>query len=150
MLYVTHDQVEAMTLGDRVAVLRAGRIEQVGAPLEVYDYPLSAFVGRFLGTPPMNVVSSELLPADRRRAPVFGIRPERIRIAEPSAGISGRVSLVEQVGASAVIHVETGHGPILVRTERRDVPGPGVEVGLDFDDVDVRYFASEDGPAVAG
>jgi ABC-type sugar transport system ATPase subunit len=150
MLYVTHDQVEAMTLGDRVAVLRSGKLEQVGPPLEVYDHPLSAFVGRFLGTPPMNILSSELLPADRRRAPVFGIRPERVRIEEPGDGISGRVTLVEQVGASAVVHVESTHGLILVRTERRNVPGPGVEVGLSFDDVDLRYFAADDGPAVAG
>ncbi|MGH2807295.1 MAG: ABC transporter ATP-binding protein [Actinomycetota bacterium] len=149
MLYVTHDQVEAMTLGDRVAVLRTGRLEQVGPPLEVYDYPLSAFVGRFLGTPPMNIVSSELLPADRRSSPVFGIRPERIRLGEPDGGIAGRIALVEQVGASTVVHVHTDHGEMLVRTDRRDVPGPGVEVGLEFNDADVRYFASEDGPAVA-
>ncbi|MDQ3941310.1 MAG: ABC transporter ATP-binding protein [Actinomycetota bacterium] len=148
-LYVTHDQVEAMTLGDRVAVLRAGRLEQVGPPLEVYDYPLTAFVGRFLGTPPMNILSSDLLPSDRRAAPVFGIRAERIRLTDIGAGIPARISLVEQVGASTVVHLETSAGPLLVRLERGDVPGPGAEIGISFDDGDIRYFAGEDGPAVA-
>ena len=148
-LYVTHDQVEAMTLGDRVAVLRVGKIEQVGSPLEVYDYPLTAFVGRFLGTPPMNILPAELLPADRRAAPVFGIRAERIRLSESATGIPARVVLVEQIGATAVVHLETDRGPVIARMERRDVPGPGMEVGVVFDDADIRYFASEDGLAVA-
>jgi ABC-type sugar transport system ATPase subunit len=149
MLYVTHDQVEAMTLGDRIAVLRNGVLEQVGAPLEVYDHPMSAFVGRFMGTPPMNILPARLLPADRRVAPAFGVRPERIRLGESSPSFTATVTLVEQVGAMTVIHLEADGIPLIARTDHRIVPGPGEQIGVSFSDTDLRYFESEDGRAVA-
>jgi ABC-type sugar transport system ATPase subunit len=149
MLYVTHDQVEAMTLGDRIAVLRDGHVEQVGTPLEVYDHPMSAFVGRFMGTPPMNILPSRLLPADRRVAPAFGVRAERIRLGADGAAFTATVRGVEQLGASAVIHMESDGTQIVARTGAREVPSPGGVVGISFDERDVRFFESEDGRAVA-
>ena len=149
-LYVTHDQVEAMTLGDRVAVLRDGHVEQVGAPLEVYDYPMSAFVGRFLGTPPMNILPSKLLPADRRVAPTFGVRPELIRLDGGPGNFRARVTLVEQIGASTVVHLDAEGSEVVARITRRDAPGIGSEVAVAFADEDVRHFESQDGRAVAG
>ena len=149
MLYVTHDQVEAMTLGDRIAVLRDGHLEQVGSPLEVYDHPMSAFVGRFLGTPPMNILPARLLPAERRVAPVFGIRPEQIRLGESSPSFVTTVTLVEQVGASTVVYLEVDGVPLIARSDRRDGFEPGERLGVSFSDADVRYFESEDGRAVA-
>ena len=149
MLYVTHDQVEAMTLGDRVAVLRDGRLEQVGPPLEVYDHPLTAFVGRFLGTPPMNILPSGLLPPDRRAAPFFGVRAEKVHLRSGPSGLRADVVLVEQIGASTVVHLEAGGHPLVARVESRDTPGPGTTIDVSFDDEDLRYFESEDGRAVA-
>ena len=149
MLYVTHDQVEAMTLGDRVAVLRDGRLEQVGPPLEVYDHPLSAFVGRFLGTPPMNILPTRLLPADRRAAPVFGIRAEKLRLRPGPTAIRAEVVLVEQIGASTVVHLEADGETLAARVEEREVPSPGTTVDLSFEDDDLHFFESDEGRAVA-
>lgn len=149
MLYVTHDQVEAMTMGDRIAVLRDGHVEQVGTPLEVYDHPMSAFVGRFMGTPPMNILPSRLLPADRRIASTFGVRAERIRLGEDDSAFSATVRGVEQLGASAVIHLESDGIEIVARSGDRAVPSPGALVGISFDDHDVRFFDADDGRAVA-
>lgn len=147
-IYVTHDQVEAMTLGDRIAVLRAGRVEQVGPPLELYDHPATAFVAGFLGAPPMNILPSDLLAPEHRRAPVFGIRPERVRLRDTDPRIRTKVVLVEHIGSSTVVHLETGDGPLIARTSDRDVPSPGESVDIGFDDSDIRYFESEDGRAV--
>ena len=149
MLYVTHDQVEAMTLGDRIAVLRDGHVEQVGTPLEVYDHPMSAFVGRFMGTPPMNILPSRLLPADRRIASTFGVRAERIRLGQEDPVFTATVHGVEQLGASAVIHMASDGVEIVARSGAREVPSPGQLVGISFDDHDVRFFDSDDGRAVA-
>ncbi|MBW3594324.1 MAG: ABC transporter ATP-binding protein [Actinobacteria bacterium] len=147
-IYVTHDQVEAMTLGDRIAVLRNGRVEQVGAPLELYDHPASAFVGRFLGTPPMSILSSEVLTPDRRKAAAFGIRPERVRLADADGDVKATVEVVEHIGSSTVVHLRTSHGELLARTPGRDVPQPGETVMVSFADRDIRFFESEDGRAV--
>ncbi len=148
-LYVTHDQVEAMTLGDRVAVLRDGQLEQVGPPLEVYDHPMTAFVGRFLGTPPMNILPAQMLPPDRRKAPAFGVRAEHIRLGQDGALFNARVVTVEQVGASSVVHLDADGISLIARSESRDVPGPGSDVAVTFSEKHVRYFDSEDGRAVA-
>ena len=149
MLYVTHDQVEAMTLGDRVAVLRDGKLEQVGTPLEVYDHPMTTFVGRFLGTPPMNILPARLLPADRHAAPVFGIRAEKIVLGADNGVFRAAVSLVEQIGAATIVHLEADGASLAARTTERDAPAPGSEVSVSFDEADVRYFDAEDGRAVA-
>ena len=147
-VYVTHDQVEAMTLGDRIAVLRDGRVEQVGAPLDLYDRPATAFVGRFLGTPPMNILSTEVLTPERRKAPTFGIRPERVRLDGSGDGVPATVRVVEQIGSSTLVHLDTAHGSLVVRTDDRRVPDLGVGVHVSFADEHIRYFESDDGRAL--
>ena len=147
MIYVTHDQVEATTMGDRIAVLRAGKVEQAGRPQDVYRSPASGFVARFLGTPPMNLVPAEVLG---QREGWRGVRPERISIGTPEAGrLVGRVSAVEPLGSEGLVHVEVGAEHFLVRILWESVPEAGAEVGLSFDDGDVYAFESRDGKSLA-
>jgi multiple sugar transport system ATP-binding protein len=133
MIYVTHDQVEAMTLGDRVVVLQAGRIEQVGTPLEVYRRPRNIFVAEFLGSPPMNFLPSHIAavtdhgvvvalpgggqlliaaePGSMRplaRA-TLGVRPEALHL-DPEGALSGVVSTVQHLGAHSLLHVKFEQG----------------------------------------
>jgi multiple sugar transport system ATP-binding protein len=125
MIYVTHDQEEAMTLGTRIAVMRGGAIEQVGAPLEVYRTPVNAFVAGFVGSPPMNLMRGSWIEGRRielgTRGPVLeleprgseaggdvlvGIRPHDVEIAAPpEADAGGRVQVVEPLGSSVVLHL---------------------------------------------
>lgn len=146
MIYVTHDQVEATTMGDRVAVLRDGRVEQVGRPQDVYKNPATGFVARFLGTPPMNLFPAETLG---RGEGWVGLRPERISLkARGDGNVDGRVTMVEPLGSEGVVHVEIGTTRILVREVWESVPQPGDEVGLGFEDEDVYRFESRDGSAI--
>jgi multiple sugar transport system ATP-binding protein len=104
IVYVTHDQIEAMTMGDRVAVLRDGRLEQVGAPQDLYDRPASLFVAAFIGSPAMN-----LLPPGRfdDRDVIVGIRPEALHPAlAGERAIEGWVALVESLGSDLLVHVD--------------------------------------------
>ena len=107
-IYVTHDQVEALTLGDRVAVMNDGRLEQVGTPEELYDEPANVFVGGFIGSPPMSFL--------RRDGALLGVRPEHVRPwADGLLGpIDGRVAYVEALGRETLVGVETGDGATLV------------------------------------
>ena len=125
-LYVTHDQVEAMTLGDRIIVLRDGAIEQVGSPRELYDHPANIFVAQFLGTPRMNILAATMTDGAQARladgrtialpdlasppAPdskmSIGIRPEDIAIGEASGALSFTVGFVERLGGMATVHLQ--------------------------------------------
>jgi sn-glycerol 3-phosphate transport system ATP-binding protein len=146
MIYVTHDQVEATTMGDRVAVLRDGKVEQVGAPQDVYRHPATGFVARFLGTPPMNLFPSEVLNG---AGGWNGVRPEHISIAAPDEGrLSGRVRAVEPLGSEGVVHVDVAHSTLLARVPWDSVPTRGETVGLEFADANVYSFESRDGKAV--
>ena len=104
MIYVTHDQVEAMTMGERIVVMNGGRIQQAAAPLEVYHRPANRFVASFIGTPPMNLVPPGILDLGR----TVGIRPEAVRVekADDGAGdgLSATVDLVEPLGAETLVH----------------------------------------------
>jgi len=144
-IYVTHDQVEAMTLADRVVVLRDGAIEQVGSPLELYDRPANQFVAQFIGTPQMNVVDTAKLPALRdavgaAQAPdgFIGVRPENVMVRPAGAGrLSGRVELVESLGADTLIYAQVADGggagvQIVARQSERTSLAPGDAVGLDI------------------
>ena len=147
-IYVTHDQVEAMTMGDRVAVLRAGRVEQIAPPTELYDRPATAFVARFLGTPPMNLFSSSLLAVDIGH-PFVGVRPEHVRLVAVDEGrIRGVVAAVELLGDIAVVHIVAGDEKIAAKVLREAAPRRGDEVGLAFEDAQVHVFASRDGAAL--
>jgi multiple sugar transport system ATP-binding protein len=124
IVYVTHDQIEAMTMGDRVAVLRDGRLEQVDAPQALYDRPASLFVAAFIGSPAMN-----LLPPGRfgDRDAIVGIRPEALHPAQADEpAIEGWVALVESLGSDLLVHVDVdAHERIVARLE----PGQGVNRG---------------------
>jgi multiple sugar transport system ATP-binding protein len=114
MIYVTHDQVEAMTMADRIVVLNRGHIEQVGSPLELYNKPDSLFVAGFIGSPKMNFVTG--VEAARHKAHTIGIRPEHIGIGKGKDAWSGKVLLAENLGADAFLHVDAGpFGKLIVR-----------------------------------
>jgi multiple sugar transport system ATP-binding protein len=141
-IYVTHDQVEAMTLADRVVVLRDGQIEQVGTPLELYDKPANQFVAQFIGTPQMNVVAAKDLPqleaACGLKAPpggFVGLRPENITLRPAGGGVlQGRVELVEALGAETLIYLSTAHGAQLVARQNSRTPlHAGDTVGVEID-----------------
>ncbi|MDF1609240.1 ABC transporter ATP-binding protein [Hoeflea sp. YIM 152468] len=107
MVYVTHDQVEAMTMADKIVVLRAGHIEQVGSPLELYRAPRNLFVASFIGSPKMNLISGS--EAAKRSASTIGIRPEHISVS-PTEGLwKGRVGVSEHLGSDTFFYVhDTG------------------------------------------
>ncbi len=133
MLYVTHDQVEAMTLGDRICLLRGGVIQQVGTPMELYERPANAFVARFIGTPPMNVWTGEVLAGGRRFRSTggvelalpqnvspgpaeVGLRPEHLSLTTVTDGphLRVHVELVERMGATSLLHARTPGGEIIL------------------------------------
>ena len=113
MIYVTHDQVEAMTLADRIVVLRDGRIEQVGAPMELYNNPANEFVAGFIGSPKMNFLNAEALGQPGKS---LGIRPEHITLSPDQGQIEARVSHVEHLGGETLIYLRADpHGLVTVR-----------------------------------
>jgi len=148
-IYVTHDQVEAMTLADRVVVLRDGAIEQVGTPLELYDRPANRFVAQFIGTPQMNVVEAAAVPQLESvlgiKVPAggyVGLRPESVALTAAGAGqVQAQVELVESLGAETLIHVSTDRGAQFVaRQNQRSELHAGDTVGLAFDPAAAHLF----------
>ncbi|CAD5366332.1 Alpha-glucoside transport ATP-binding protein AglK [Rubrivivax sp. A210] len=148
-IYVTHDQVEAMTLADRVVVLRDGQIEQVGTPLALYDRPANQFVAQFIGTPQMNVLPAAKLPqlaeVGGMAVPAggfVGLRPEDIRVQLAGQGqLQGTVELVEALGAETLIHVATSTGAIVIsRQNSRTTLHAGNPVGLSIDATAAHLF----------
>ncbi len=140
-IYVTHDQVEAMTLADRVVVLRDGLIEQVGTPLELYDHPANQFVAQFIGTPQMNVSPLLQMPAlIQQQAPAgavggsIGLRPENVVVHPAGQGaIQGQVDLIEALGAETLIYLRTAEGaPLVARQSERTRLAAGDAVTLDI------------------
>ena len=111
IIYVTHDQTEAMTLGDRIVVLNGGVIEQVGTPMELYNNPKNQFVAGFIGSPQMNFISQSS-PGNGSPA-TLGIRPEHIEIASAKGDIAGAVSHVEQLGGDTNIYVDCGESGLI-------------------------------------
>ena len=116
MIYVTHDQVEAMTLADRICVLRDGVVEQVGTPLELYEKPASMFVAGFIGSPKMNFLNGKF--AESNKAHTIGVRAEHLNLAANGAGWQGKVIHTENLGADSYVFVDVGTGsaePVIVR-----------------------------------
>ncbi|SFC80128.1 ABC transporter ATP-binding protein [Tropicimonas isoalkanivorans] len=126
MIYVTHDQVEAMTMADKIVVLRAGNIEQVGSPLELYRTPRNLFVAGFIGSPKMNFVSGP--EAQKRDATTIGIRPEHTRVSTDTGDWPGVVGVSEHLGSDTFFHVKCDafEEPLTVRA--------GGEVDLKYGD----------------
>jgi multiple sugar transport system ATP-binding protein len=164
MVYVTHDQTEAMTLGQRIAVFNSGRIEQVGAPLELFSTPANQFVAGFLGSPKMNFIP--LSPTDsptRCRVGAWthetpsagvrtlGIRPEDVRVTRDANGMRARVEHVEHLGDLIIVHTRLAESD--TRVLAKFAPGPAVMVGsgedvyLSFSEQSAHWFA-ENGVAI--
>ena len=113
MIYVTHDQVEAMTLADKIVVLRAGKVEQVGAPMELYNNPANTFVAGFIGSPQMNFLNAAALGQGQGS---IGIRPEHLTIRRDTGDLPGKVSHVEKLGGETLVYVHAeGHGLLTTR-----------------------------------
>ena len=104
-IYVTHDQVEAMTMADRIVVLNAGSIEQYGSPLELYERPANLFVAGFIGSPRMNLIGHEV--AERYGAATIGIRPEHIRVGRDGEGWEGTVRAAEHLGSDTFFYIDS-------------------------------------------
>jgi sn-glycerol 3-phosphate transport system ATP-binding protein len=131
MVYVTHDQTEAMTMADRVVLMRDGRIEQNGPPEQLYSRPATAFTARFIGTPPMNLIA--------RDGMLIGIRPEHIRIVSQD-GHPARVKSVEHLGADSIVLCEIGGQPVSVRQDGFSKAVPGDDIRLAWTPADEHQF----------
>lgn len=133
-IYVTHDQIEAMTLADRVVVLQAGVIEQAGPPMELYDSPANKFVAQFIGMPQMNIVPISNYPAAPNKATEVGIRPEHLAVASyETAVLKGDIEMVEALGNETLIHVNlegSKNAQIVVRQYEQTDLKPGDKVGV--------------------
>jgi multiple sugar transport system ATP-binding protein len=116
MIYVTHDQIEAMTMADKIVVLDLGAISQVGAPLELYNRPDNLFVARFIGSPTMNIVKGP--SAQKRGAEAIGIRPEHTDISTTEGEWPGTVRVAEHLGSETFVYVDVdGLGQFTVRVD---------------------------------
>ena len=171
MVYVTHDQVEAMTLADKIVVLRAGEVEQVGAPLTLYHEPRNLFVAGFIGSPQMNFIKTKVTKVGAEGATValpgggeitarvradevqegepitLGVRPEHITENGAGVGVKGKVDVVEQLGESHLLHLDLEDGQRMVARAKGDAPvreGEQVTIGVDGGDCHVFH---EDGLA---
>ena len=141
MIYVTHDQTEAMTLADKIVVLRDGRVEQVGSPMELYNNPANQFVAGFLGSPSMNFLSKTAI--DLPKGGTLGVRPEHLRMVDQGR-ISGTVTHVERLGGDTNLLVRTEADEMLtVRLFGQDATEVGASVTLDYDDAAAFVFDSE-------
>lgn len=161
MLYVTHDQVEALTLGDLVAVLDRGTIQQVGTPDEVFRRPANRLVASFVGTPGMNVAPAALEDGGVRAGPFhlhppglgstgagriqLGVRPAAVTMGDVGSGARATVELVEVSGEDAYVHVATGGVRLVATVPASRRPEPGTEVGVHLDPRDVYVFDAESG-----
>ena len=171
MLYVTHDQAEAMTLGDRIVVLNGGRVQQIDTPLGVYRAPRNTFVAGFVGSPAMNLVEgtvasedgalafhatggafSLLLPPRWRgtlasrdgQAVLLGIRPEDVRAAtQADTGVRMRVDLVEPLGQELLVTARLGEHEVIARLPPAAAAQPGQDITLAFDPEALHFFDSE-------
>ena len=152
MIYVTHDQVEAMTLADRIVVLEFGKIAQVGTPRELYENPASLFVAEFIGSPKMNILeagSPGLRLTPHAGVKKIGIRPEHLQIGSEGQGImDGTVDVMEYLGADTFLIIDAGGlGQVTVRTDGDTAIREGDRIGLMAPEDRLRFFAV-DGKAI--
>ena len=163
-IYVTHDQIEAMTLAHRVAVMNTGIVQQIATPREIYDNPANLFVAGFIGSPPMNTIPGEIadgafVTADGRvpigdfaprKNVIFGFRPEDARIVEPADGdIRGLIYACELTGNETIVTVQVGKGQTVVKMDKNyDVPAD-TPVGIAIDRDKIRMFDEVKGDRLA-
>jgi sn-glycerol 3-phosphate transport system ATP-binding protein len=161
-LYVTHDQVEAMTLADRLVAMNDGRVEQIGTPMDLYETPASLFVAQFIGSPPMNILPCVVqgghamfgeikmlpVPAPDGTVVSVGIRPEHVVVREPAATpLRGVVELVERLGAETLAHVsiisERSRFMAVAKVPEGTAPKEGDAVALDAQHRRLSLFNAE-------
>ena len=155
MIYVTHDQVEAMTLADKIVVLRDGRIEQVGSPIDLYDNPANAFVAQFIGSPKMNFFdpadltgsAGSVLGRETQANEQVGLRPEHLT---PTTGsdsvVEGRLELVENLGEYALVHLVTEQGTeFIAKTEKPPQVAKGETLGFTIKPELAHFFNKDTG-----
>jgi multiple sugar transport system ATP-binding protein len=137
IVFVTHDQVEAMTLADRIVVMREGHILQVGAPMELYEKPADVFTARFIGSPTMNILSGAVLASATGTIPadvLVGVRPQELHVLaadEPAdLVLTGNVAVVEPLGPETFVHVEVGDGLVLGTASAKAPPAVGERVRI--------------------
>ena len=152
MVHVTHDQTEAMVLGDRIAVLRDGRLEQVGTPGEIWHTPATTFVAKFVGSPPMNLLPGEcaadlaLPPAGADR--MIGFRPEAVRLGAAD-GVAAVVTRADVIGADAHVYLDLSGREIVTRVAAEDRPAAGAKVRVSVRPADLHHFAATTGTRLA-
>ncbi|MDZ4654988.1 MAG: ABC transporter ATP-binding protein [Coriobacteriia bacterium] len=174
-IYVTHDQVEAMTMGQQAVVMDSGRVQQAASPRDVYLYPQNIFVAGFVGSPPMNLVKvgvstngdgravldlgaddrvhvsrelSEQLRPHVGDSVTFGVRPEHIKLSADSEGLRYHVEMVELLGHDTLLHLSGVGAPLLARVDSRYAPSPGEELRVDFDYDHVSVFHPDTGLSI--
>lgn len=162
-IYVTHDQIEAMTMADRIVLMYGGRIEQVGKPLELYDRPATAFVAQFIGSPTMNMIRGTArpngagyslvtnaglkfaLPADAKvqdgQPLILGLRPEHLEISD--SGLNCSVTLTEPLGREILLYGTVGSDSICIAPGHRPRISPGDRIGISYDPNDACVFDSQ-------
>jgi multiple sugar transport system ATP-binding protein len=166
-VYVTHDQLEAMQMGDKIVVMNHGVIEQFGKPQDVYDKPATMFVAEFIGSPCMNFLrfhgnvqsgsksiklQQQSLSIPQTREPfegdlAFGVRPEHIRLSD-KAEYRGEVKATEYLGTTQIVTLKTAHGVVKARTTADQVARVGETIGLEFNGKTITLFDSQTGRAL--
>jgi multiple sugar transport system ATP-binding protein len=172
-VYVTHDQVEAMTMGDRVAVMKDGVLQQCDTPRVLYDSPVNAFVAGFIGSPPMNLIRAHMtdagvrigaavlpcpatLPVQTGDDVVVGLRPEAIRLGEDDGGLKASVTVVEELGSEALVHASLAGEDelpsatqiVIVRVNWRLAPTKGEPISLHPEPSSMLFFDAASGSRI--
>jgi ABC-type sugar transport system ATPase subunit len=143
MIYVTHDQEEALTLGHRVAVMRDGRFEQLAPPIELYERPANTFIARFIGSPPMNLLPAAAIGIDAPPETTAGIRPHDAVLGD--TGVRASVDVVEPRGHDTVVHLrlESAGSPEFVITVHENAPAPGSTVSVSWKSEKLHLFDAQ-------
>jgi sn-glycerol 3-phosphate transport system ATP-binding protein len=155
MVYVTHDQVEAMTMADQVVLLKKGRVEQIGRPHELYELPRTTFAAQFMGSPPMNLLKLDLieersalavacggtLPADRLTDGYIGVRPEHVRVGH--IGLPVRVSATDYLGAETVLRLAHGGQTLFGKVDGHRRYNPGEQLHVSWSEEAVHRFGAD-------
>jgi sn-glycerol 3-phosphate transport system ATP-binding protein len=143
VVYVTHDQVEAMSMADHVVLLREGRIEQEGTPAQLYARPATTFAARFIGTPAMNLVPLKSLQPGAATGLTAGIRPEHITLNSNGSGVHATVMSAEYHGADTIVSAQVNGASLLVRAPGQVDLAAGSQVKLGWEQEAVHIFDSE-------
>jgi len=153
-IYVTHDQTEAMSLGDSIAVLRKGEVQQIGTPYEVYNEPENLFVAKFIGSPPMNILDMEIVNKAERKIVrlagrenenlIAGLRPEDIKVVPENEGIlKGKLKMIGPVGGESLLYLSVEGKELMAKVSDRPPFSEGDRIGIDFDESKLLLFDKE-------